>query len=57
MALEDDEFVEGVGKKAEIEARVKETTGATLRCMPLDPGPFADLARPGTRVALFAKSY
>jgi prolyl-tRNA synthetase len=42
---------------AAFEARVKETTGATLRCMPLDPGPFADLARPGTRVALFAKSY
>jgi prolyl-tRNA synthetase len=42
---------------AAFEARVKETTGATLRCVPLDPGPFADLARDGMRVALFAKSY
>jgi prolyl-tRNA synthetase len=39
------------------EAEVKEQTGATLRCMPLDGARFASLERPGHRVALFARSY
>jgi prolyl-tRNA synthetase len=42
---------------AAFEAEVKEKTGATLRCMPLDSAPFASLERPGHRVALFARSY
>jgi prolyl-tRNA synthetase len=42
---------------AAFEAEVKEKTGATLRCMPLDAAPFASLERPGHRVALFARSY
>jgi prolyl-tRNA synthetase len=41
----------------EFEAEVKEKTGATLRCMPIDTTRFASLARPGHRVALFARSY
>ena len=42
---------------AAFEAEVKERTGATLRCMPVDPKPFAAVARPGHRVALFARAY
>ena len=42
---------------AAFEAEVKDKTGATLRCIPRDPGAFAGLARPGTRVALFARAY
>jgi len=42
---------------AAFEAEVKEKTGATLRCMPLDVARFAPLERPGHRVALFARSY
>ena len=42
---------------AAFEAEVKEKTGATLRCMPLDLAPFESLERPGHRVALFARSY
>jgi prolyl-tRNA synthetase len=42
---------------AEVEAEVKERTGATLRCMPADGARFASLERPGHRVALFARSY
>ena len=41
----------------EFEAEVKEKTGATLRCMPIDVARFAALERPGHRVALFARSY
>ena len=39
------------------EAEVKEKTGATLRCVPLDTARFAELERPGHRIALFARSY
>ena len=42
---------------AEFEAEVKERTGATLRCMPFDTARFAELERPGHRIALFARSY
>ncbi|MCC6348094.1 MAG: proline--tRNA ligase [Candidatus Eisenbacteria bacterium] len=42
---------------AAFETEVKERCGATLRCLPLDPTPFAGLARPGHRVALFARAY
>ncbi|HET7224432.1 MAG TPA: proline--tRNA ligase [Candidatus Eisenbacteria bacterium] len=42
---------------AAFEAEVKARTGATLRCVPKDPGPLASVARPGTRVALFARAY
>ena len=42
---------------AAFEAEVKEQTGATLRCMPRDAAAFADLERPGHRIALFARSY
>jgi len=42
---------------AAFEAEVKEKTGATLRCVPRDADGFADLARPGHRIALFARSY
>jgi len=41
---------------AELEAQIKERTGATLRCVPSDQAPFATLAR-GGRVALFARAY
>ena len=41
---------------AALEARIKESTGATLRCIPLDQAPFATAAR-GRRVALFARAY
>ena len=42
---------------AAFEAEVKERTGATLRCVPSDPARFAAIAKPGHRVALFARSY
>ena len=42
---------------AAFEADVKEQTGATLRCMPFDVTRFAELERPGHRIALFARSY
>jgi prolyl-tRNA synthetase len=42
---------------AAFEAEVKEQTGATLRCMPQDTGRFAELERPGHRIALFARAY
>jgi prolyl-tRNA synthetase len=42
---------------AAFEAEVKEKTGATLRCMPLDASRFAALERAGHRVALFARAY
>jgi prolyl-tRNA synthetase len=41
---------------AEFEAAIKERTGATLRCIPLDQGRFAAAAG-GQRIALFAKAY
>ena len=41
---------------AALEARIKESTGATLRCVPLDQTPFATAAG-GRRVALFARAY
>ncbi len=41
---------------AALEARIKETTGATLRCVPLDQAPFAAHGG-GRRVALFARAY
>ena len=41
---------------AALEAAIKETTGATLRCIPIDQSPFADAAG-GKRVALFARAY
>jgi prolyl-tRNA synthetase len=41
---------------AEFEAAIKEQSGASLRCVPLDQSPFADLAG-GRRVALFARAY
>src|SRR5206468_11412606 len=42
---------------AAFEARVKEATGATMRCVPLDQTPWAGLARDGESVALFARAY
>ena len=42
---------------AATEAVIKERTGATLRCVPLDQRPFAALAKEGRRVALFARAY
>jgi prolyl-tRNA synthetase len=42
---------------AELEARIKESTGATLRCVPLDQSPFAGMSRDGQPVALFARAY
>jgi prolyl-tRNA synthetase len=42
---------------AALEARIKERTGATLRCVPLDQTPFAGRAGDGRPVALFARSY
>jgi prolyl-tRNA synthetase len=41
---------------AALEARIKEATGATLRCVPLDQSQFAGAAG-GRRVALFARAY
>jgi prolyl-tRNA synthetase len=42
---------------AGFEAEVKEKTGATLRCVPLDQSPWRGLARNGQDVALFARAY
>jgi prolyl-tRNA synthetase len=42
---------------ADFEAEVKEKTGATLRCVPLDQAPWKGLARDGQDVALFARAY
>ncbi len=44
-------------ESAEFETEVKEKTGATLRCVPLDPSPWSGLARHGQDVALFARAY
>jgi prolyl-tRNA synthetase len=44
-------------ESAEFEAQVKERTGATLRCVPLDSSPWSGLARSGQGVALFARAY
>ena len=41
----------------DFEAEIKEKTGATLRCVPLDTARFAEIERAGHRVALFARSY
>jgi prolyl-tRNA synthetase len=43
--------------RPEVEAEIKDKTGATLRCIPLDQKPFAHLARDGQRVGLFARAY
>jgi prolyl-tRNA synthetase len=40
-----------------IEAEIKDRTGATLRCVPLDQTPWQGLARDGQQVALFARAY
>jgi prolyl-tRNA synthetase len=39
------------------EARIKEKTGATLRCVPLDQAPFGPAAPGGRKLALFARAY
>jgi prolyl-tRNA synthetase len=41
----------------EMEAEIKEKTGATLRCVPLDQKPFVHVAADGRQVALFARAY
>ncbi len=41
---------------AALEARIKDGTGATLRCLPLEPSAIPG-SRPGERLALFARSY
>ena len=41
----------------ELEARIKERTGATLRCMPLEASRWEGLGRSGQQIALFAKAY
>jgi prolyl-tRNA synthetase len=43
--------------RAGLEAEIKEKTGATLRCVPLDQSPWQGLARDGQQVALFARAY
>jgi prolyl-tRNA synthetase len=40
-----------------LEAEIKQKTGATLRCVPLDQRPFANASRDGKPVALFARAY
>jgi prolyl-tRNA synthetase len=40
-----------------VEALIKERTGATLRCVPLDQTPFAGAAKDGKPMALFARAY
>jgi prolyl-tRNA synthetase len=40
-----------------LEAAIKNRTGATLRCLPLDASGWDGLAGPGQSVALFAKAY
>jgi prolyl-tRNA synthetase len=42
---------------AALEAQIKERTGATLRCVPLDQTPFQGQSGDGRPVALFARSY
>jgi prolyl-tRNA synthetase len=42
---------------AALEASIKDKTGATLRCVPLDPAVQAALAPSGETVALFARAY
>ena len=42
---------------AALEALIKERTGATLRCVPLDQTPFQRQSGDGHPVALFARSY
>ena len=44
-------------ERAGIEAEIREKTGATLRCVPLDQSPWKGLAREGQDVALFARAY
>jgi prolyl-tRNA synthetase len=41
---------------AALEARIKDSTGATLRCIPLDQSRF-ETAGAGQRIALFARAY
>jgi prolyl-tRNA synthetase len=41
----------------DLEAEIKNRTGATLRCIPIDQAPFQALAREGGQVALFARAY
>jgi prolyl-tRNA synthetase len=42
---------------AKLEADIKERTGATLRCVPLDASSWDGLAPKGQSVAIFAKAY
>ena len=42
---------------AAMEAEIKEKTGATLRCVPLDQTPFRGMSPEGKPVALFARAY
>ncbi len=42
---------------AATEARIKEKTGATLRCVPLDQAPLGQKAADGRKLALFARAY
>jgi len=44
-------------ERAGIEAEIREKTGATLRCVPLDQSRWKGLAREGQDVALFARAY
>jgi prolyl-tRNA synthetase len=44
-------------ERSGIEAEIKDRTGATLRCVPLDQTPWQGLARSGQPVALFARAY
>jgi prolyl-tRNA synthetase len=44
-------------ERSGVEAEIKERTGATLRCVPLDQTPWQGLARNGQPVALFARAY
>ena len=41
----------------EFEAQVRERTGATMRCVPLDQAPYAGRFRAAHPVALFARAY
>jgi prolyl-tRNA synthetase len=41
----------------ELEAKIKERTGATLRCVPLTTGRFTGPGGDGERLALFARAY
>ena len=42
---------------ADAETAIKQKTGATLRCIPLDQKPFSGLSKDGAPVALFARAY